>query len=554
MIRTRKPKTSAVPPTRSQQRGQRLAKRRPAIVLIVVLVAVVVLTLTAYTFSDLMLTHYEAVQLSGRQVQAQALVDSGVDVIRNYLMQDESIQLEMGGHFNNPTIFQAIPIRQELDARDQGNVTIVCPAIDQDGNLTGVRMGLEDESTRLNLNALLLADTVQENGGRTLLMNLPGMTEDVADAIMDWIDADDETREFGAEIDYYSVLNPAYAPKNGPFESIEELLLVRGVTPQLLFGMDLNHNGMLDPSEQGGLGGGNPTLDGPSMGSQNLGTTAQPAGSTNSTLGSLDRGWTGYLTIYSQESNINADGLPRINVNGDDLQLLYDELSEVFSEQWATFIVAYRLFGPYTEEGGDPGSVSADQLDLTQEAKVPLNQVLDLVGVRVRVDVNGQQVILAEAFPKGIAEMTTYLPTLMDNISVNPSTVIPGRINVNEAPRAILAGIPGMTEEILEQILELRVSEGAEEDPNRQHETWLLTQGVVTLDEMKSLMPFVNAGGDVYRAQVVGYFEDGGASARAEVVIDATAALPRVVFWREISHLGRGYPLEVLGIRLADDL
>ena len=64
------------------------------------------------------------------------------------------------------------------------------------------------------------------------------------------LDADDEPRELGAEIDYYSALAPAYAPKNGPLETVEELLLVRGVTPQLLFGADINRNGQLDPHEQ----------------------------------------------------------------------------------------------------------------------------------------------------------------------------------------------------------------------------------------------------------------------------------------------------------------
>ena len=42
----------------------------------------------------------------------------------------------------------------------------------------------------------------------------------------------------GAESDYYGSLSPPYAPRNGPPVTIEELLLVRGVTPQLLFGLD----------------------------------------------------------------------------------------------------------------------------------------------------------------------------------------------------------------------------------------------------------------------------------------------------------------------------
>jgi hypothetical protein len=69
---------------------------------------------------------------------------------------------------------------------------------------------------------------------------------------------------------------------------------------------------------------------------------------------------------------------------------------------------------------------------------------------------------------------------------------------------------------------------------------------------MKALMPFVCGGGDVFRCQIVGYFQGGGPSSRAEVVFDATGAEPRELFWRDISHLGRGYALETLGVDLLE--
>lgn len=149
--------------------------------------------------------------------------------------------------------------------------------------------------------------------------------------------------------------------------------------------------------------------------------------------------------------------------------------------------------------------------------------------------------------------MATYLPVLLDQVSVNPNSWIPGRVNINQAPRTILVGIPGMSEEIADEIIANRQmqSTGTEEDdPNQRFETWLATSGIVTLEEMKALTPFITAGGDVYRAQIVGYFEDGGAAARSEVVIDATQSTPRLLFWRDLSHLGRGYALETLGVQL----
>jgi len=63
---------------------------------------------------------------------------------------------------------------------------------------------------------------------------------------------------------------------------------------------------------------------------------------------------------------------------------------------------------------------------------------------------------------------------------------------------------------------------------------------------MKALFPFVTCGGDVYRAQVVGFFDDYGPVARAEVVIDATSDPPRQVYYKDLRLLGRGFSIDEL--------
>ena len=70
---------------------------------------------------------------------------------------------------------------------------------------------------------------------------------------------------------------------------------------------------------------------------------------------------------------------------------------------------------------------------------------------------------------------------------------------------------------------------------------------------LKWLSPFVGRGGNAFAAQIVGCFQGGGPSARAEVIFDATVTPPRVLFWRDISHLGRGYSLNMLGVDLVDE-
>ncbi|RLB68098.1 MAG: type II secretory pathway, component PulK [Deltaproteobacteria bacterium] len=57
-------------------------------------------------------------------------------------------------------------------------------------------------------------------------------------SIQDWIDSDDEHRLDGAENDYYQSLEHPYACKNYFIETLEELLLVKGITPELYYGTE----------------------------------------------------------------------------------------------------------------------------------------------------------------------------------------------------------------------------------------------------------------------------------------------------------------------------
>jgi len=59
----------------------------------------------------------------------------------------------------------------------------------------------------------------------------------LVDSMLDWIDADDIPHLYGAEVgDYGAAGGPLRLPRNGPFESVDELLLVKNITPQMLEG------------------------------------------------------------------------------------------------------------------------------------------------------------------------------------------------------------------------------------------------------------------------------------------------------------------------------
>ena len=524
------------------EQKQKTRARRGSI-LIIVLVVVAILALSGYTFSELMLMHYESTIYSGRQVQSRALVSSGADAARWFLTQNDEVRTDLGGIYDNPAVFQAQLIAPDTDPRYMGTFSVLAPSLDSYGTAAGIRYGFEDESARLNLNFLLLADQFQENGGRTLLMALPGMTEEIADAILDWLDEDDDAREFGIEYDYYESLEPPYTPTNGPFRSVEELLLVRGVTPDLMFGMDTNRNGLLDAHETAG------------------GMAGQAAPTGDPALGDTSRGWSPYLTLFGAEKNYNSLGFPRVMLNQADLELLYNELLTAVDEEWANFIVAYRLYGPY--EGEEEGeSAGGSPPDTTAQPNTEIGQVLELIGKKVQLP-GDERTVLASPFPAELLAMNLYLPNLLDNCTVVTTPVIPGRININQAPSALIAGIPGMDEELFNAIIDNRITnpEEALENPNMGFETWLLTEGYLFNEEgepdiarMQQLTPFMCGAGDVHRAQIIGYYQGGGAASRAEVVIDNTGLTPSIVFWRDLTHLGRGFTLEILGINLSGQI
>ncbi len=58
----------------------------------------------------------------------------------------------------------------------------------------------------------------------------------IVDSIMDWRDTNELHMLNGAEEDYYRSLEKPYSCKDGPFDSVEELLLVKGMTPEILYG------------------------------------------------------------------------------------------------------------------------------------------------------------------------------------------------------------------------------------------------------------------------------------------------------------------------------
>ncbi len=91
--------------------------------------------------------------------------------------------------------------------------------------------GMVDEERKININQAS-AEVLKKLFEVIAEMSSPE-AGDMADAIIDWRDTDDELSDYGAENGYYQTLNPSYSCKNNNFEVLEELFLVKGMTQDI---------------------------------------------------------------------------------------------------------------------------------------------------------------------------------------------------------------------------------------------------------------------------------------------------------------------------------
>jgi len=91
--------------------------------------------------------------------------------------------------------------------------------------------GAMDESSKININSASVGvlATLLERAGEVEIDE----ASNIAGAIQDWRDTDIIVSLGGAENQYYQGLDIPYDCKNGNFQVLEELLLVKGITPEI---------------------------------------------------------------------------------------------------------------------------------------------------------------------------------------------------------------------------------------------------------------------------------------------------------------------------------
>ena len=198
---------------------------RRGFMLLIVTLVLTALTLSGAALLTLMKTENEATSTRGRKELTHGVVRSAVVYLVGCVEQTEEEREKLGGLYDNGAYFCAKPLlTREEGGADTSRFTIISPKL-EDANIDGIRYGLVDESTRLNLQAVLAWDKESPGAGRAALMKLPGMTAIAADSILDWIDPDEQARQNGAEARYYANANLPYSPRNATPVFLEELLL-----------------------------------------------------------------------------------------------------------------------------------------------------------------------------------------------------------------------------------------------------------------------------------------------------------------------------------------
>ena len=471
--------------------GPRSSSR--GIVLIITLWILVILAVVALTFAETM--NVEARAAANELSRARALAAAKAGLQRAIL----AVQSDTSGYASDQSSWAL------LNSEDDQ-----FPFDDERYDIT-----VTDECGKIDLNS---AD-------EQLLAKLPEFTPEMVASILDWRDTDDSAHPDGSESDYYSQLRPPRACANRPFLTLDELLLVKGVSREAYYGPDAGRALSLNVSP-------------PPR------TADQPTPLVE------------LLTLYSGDNDLDAQKRERLNINDADAQTLVDGTDGILTETDAQAIVDARQRAASFSSIGQLLQVQGITRDKMQ-------QLADLITTRTH---SAQQSTSATptgagptpggpslpgtggpgsgtggtpqtppsepspipGLPGGTSMPAASQPTTTSGTSsVTPQDYQAGIININTAPAEILATLDGMTEQAVQAIVTQR-----EKEPfTTRGELLKLTE--VTDDIFAQIAERVTVRSSALRVTSIGSVEDGRIRVRLTAVVDLKDSQPKIVYVAE---------------------
>jgi type II secretory pathway component PulK len=439
-------------------------------VLIVVLWASLGLVSVALLFGHSMVMNYRGADNDVSGHQADQAIEGAARYVETLL-----VNAETPGLLPDPAEYlnDSIPVGEATFYLLGRSLDVV------DG--TSREFGLIDEASKINLNAGTPGTPptqAQLAILSTALKALPMMTEELADAIIDWQDADDAVTGSGAESETYLRFTPAYACKNAAFESIEELALLNGATREILYGEDANLNGVLDPNE-------------------NDGDASDPPDNAD---GKLDAGILEYVTVFSRQPATQSGGTtPRIDVApaggspAQVMQAISTVLSDTLGQERAQKIMQPIMASPLTSP-----------LDLYITSK----------------ERGGSEAMTSDEFGQIAGKLTMS------------GGLYPAPVNVNTASETVLACLPGIGTNKAASLIAARLSRGTQDTSY----AWI----VETLgnEDARKAGPCVTGESWQVTADVAAVGRHGRGYRREKIVIDNAKDTPRIVYRRNLAPLG----------------
>lgn len=209
----------------------KVLKDKRGVVLILVLSVVALFTAMIVSFGADESLDIELAYNFRDSLQAQYIARAGVEAAITILSEDDTQSDSLDDQWASFAEYAVASASYLDDAQLSGTITDECSKFDLN-SLAAV--DLKDRGYRIaqfkRLFTLLKIDITDEE------------LDDLAHAVIDWIDADSDT-DFGAEEEYYQSLDPPYHCKNAPLDCAEEILLVRGMKPEYFSGTE-NYEGI----------------------------------------------------------------------------------------------------------------------------------------------------------------------------------------------------------------------------------------------------------------------------------------------------------------------